>query len=218
MIRRPPRSTLFPYTTLFRSFGYWNAVGLMAALGVPPLLWLGARRSGHAAANALAWPGIALLLVCLMLSYSRGALLALAVGLLFWFAVVPLRLRGAVVLMGALAGAVPVTAWAFAMTGLTTDEVPVEVRGDAGHELGALLLLMAVALLAAGLMAGFLASESPPSRGAKRWAGRVLLGLLAVVPVVAVIALATAPGGIDGQLTKAWEQLTDPSAGTPGNT
>src|SRR5258708_24000218 len=23
MIRRPPRSTLFPYTTLFRSSGYW---------------------------------------------------------------------------------------------------------------------------------------------------------------------------------------------------
>src|SRR5256885_12503746 len=23
MIRRPPRSTLFPYTTLFRSLGYW---------------------------------------------------------------------------------------------------------------------------------------------------------------------------------------------------
>src|SRR5260370_23276935 len=24
MIRRPPRSTLFPYTTLFRSFGDWG--------------------------------------------------------------------------------------------------------------------------------------------------------------------------------------------------
>src|SRR5437899_9947601 len=24
MIRRPPRSTLFPYTTLFRSYGGWN--------------------------------------------------------------------------------------------------------------------------------------------------------------------------------------------------
>src|SRR2546426_2243666 len=24
MIRRPPRSTLFPYTTLFRSIGDWN--------------------------------------------------------------------------------------------------------------------------------------------------------------------------------------------------
>src|SRR5256885_12051570 len=26
MIRRPPRSTLFPYTTLFRSLGAWNSV------------------------------------------------------------------------------------------------------------------------------------------------------------------------------------------------
>src|SRR2546430_8086346 len=30
MIRRPPRSTLFPYTTLFRSIGQAIAVGLAA--------------------------------------------------------------------------------------------------------------------------------------------------------------------------------------------
>ena len=30
-------------------FDYWNSVGLAAALGIPPLLWLAARRSGHAA-------------------------------------------------------------------------------------------------------------------------------------------------------------------------
>src|SRR3712207_7964962 len=28
MIRRPPRSTLFPYTTLFRSAGVWQVVHL----------------------------------------------------------------------------------------------------------------------------------------------------------------------------------------------
>src|SRR3712207_4548215 len=28
MIRRPPRSTLFPYTTLFRSTGLWTALAL----------------------------------------------------------------------------------------------------------------------------------------------------------------------------------------------
>src|SRR5256885_11382331 len=28
MIRRPPRSTLFPYTTLFRSFGLLSVLGL----------------------------------------------------------------------------------------------------------------------------------------------------------------------------------------------
>src|SRR3712207_8312383 len=30
MIRRPPRSTLFPYTTLFRSSGIWKPVRLEA--------------------------------------------------------------------------------------------------------------------------------------------------------------------------------------------
>src|SRR5256885_10285280 len=32
MIRRPPRSTLFPYTTLFRSAAEMVALGLIAAL------------------------------------------------------------------------------------------------------------------------------------------------------------------------------------------
>ena len=184
----------------------------MAAAGIMPLLWLGSRRSGHAAANALAWPGIALLIVCLMLSYSRGGLIAVGVGLAFWFAFVPLRLRGAIVLMGALAGAVPITAWAFSMTGLSADDIPVAVRADAGHELGALLLLMSVVLFLAGLAAGFLAAESPPSPGAKRLAGRVLIGLLAIVPIVALLALHAAPGGIGGQVSKAWRVATDPSA------
>src|SRR2546425_2225113 len=39
MIRRPPRSTLFPYTTLFRSV--LVAVGAAAALGVPLGLAMG---------------------------------------------------------------------------------------------------------------------------------------------------------------------------------
>src|SRR3712207_7682336 len=33
MIRRPPRSTLFPYTTLFRSVRCLALVGLLAAVG-----------------------------------------------------------------------------------------------------------------------------------------------------------------------------------------
>lgn len=206
------------YARLRAPFGYWNSVGLTAALGVIPLLWLGARRSGRPALNSLAWPGIALLEVALMLSYSRGALLALLVGLAFWFAVVPLRLRGAVVLLGATAGAGAVVVWAFSMTGLTTDDLPLAVRADAGHELGALLLLMLVTLLAVGLLAGFLAAERPASSQAKLITGRVLLGLLAAVPVIVLVALAGAPGGIDGQVSKAWDQLTSPDAATPANT
>src|SRR3712207_7889268 len=36
MIRRPPRSTLFPYTTLFRS-GSWGRMGDMSTTKAPPL-------------------------------------------------------------------------------------------------------------------------------------------------------------------------------------
>ena len=206
------------YARLRAPFDYWNSVGLTAAIGVVALLWLGARRSGRPAVSALAWPGIALCEVALMLSYSRGSLLALGVGLVFWFAVVPLRLRGAIVLLGASAGAAAVVGWAFAMTGLTTDELPLEVRADAGHELGALLLLMLVVLSVIGLAAGFLSAERPASPHARKVAGRMLLGLVVLIPVIAAIALAAAPGGIDGQVSKAWDRLTDPGASTPANT
>jgi hypothetical protein len=45
------------FARLREPFGYWNAVGLMAALGVPPLLWIAARRTGSPVVNALAGRG-----------------------------------------------------------------------------------------------------------------------------------------------------------------
>ena len=205
------------YARLREPFAYWNSVGLMAAIGVFPLLWLAARRSGHAAVNALAWPGIGLLLVCMMLSYSRGALAALLIGLALWFLVVPLRLRAAVSLAACVAGAGPVIAWAFSQDGLTTDRAPMAARVDAGHEFGALLVLMASVLLAAGLAVSFAVAQRPPTRRQRRLAGRAALAVLALVPVLGLIALAAAPGGVDGQVSKAWDQLTDPNAKTPSN-
>src|SRR5687768_18209001 len=38
MIRRPPRSTLFPYTTLFRSSAVALSVTLLAASAAPPAI------------------------------------------------------------------------------------------------------------------------------------------------------------------------------------
>src|SRR2546427_6545520 len=52
MIRRPPRSTLFPYTTLFRSdalarIGFVIAVALYVAHGVPPASRVSTRSEEH---------------------------------------------------------------------------------------------------------------------------------------------------------------------------
>jgi cytochrome c-type biogenesis protein CcmH/NrfG len=199
-------------------FEYWNSVGLTAAMAVPPLLWLAARRTGYGVAAALAWPALGLVFVCLMLSYSRGSLIAVAIGLVVWFAAVPLRLRAVAALACSALGAVPIVLWAFAQDGLTVDRAPMSARVDAGHELGALLLLLVAVLALAGLFVGFRTSRRPPDARTRRIAGRGLLGALALVPVAVLIALAASPGGINGQTTEAWHKLTDPQARTPGNT
>src|SRR6201999_296403 len=134
---------------------YWNSVGLMAALGFPPMLWLAARRSGHGAVNALAWPALGVLGITVMLSYSRGSLVALLVGLILWFAIVPLRLRGLVALAAGAVAAGVVVVWTFAQDGLTTGNAPMAARVDAGHEFGSLVLLVACLLLALGLAVQF---------------------------------------------------------------
>jgi O-antigen ligase len=200
------------FARLREPFGYWNAVGLMAALGGPGCLWLGARRHGHAAVNALAYPVLALLLVTLLLAYSRGALLALVAGCAVWFAIVPLRLRGAAVLGVSTIGAVLTVAWAFGQDPLTQDEAPLALRETAGHELGLLLAAMSALLLAVGLAVGFAAGRRAPGARARRRAGATLLVALALVPVVFAIGLALSERGLGGSISDGFEQLFDPDA------
>jgi hypothetical protein len=109
-------------------FDYWNAIGLMGALAVPLSLWLGARRDGHALVSALAYPALALAIVTMVLAYSRGALIAAAIGSLLWFVLVPLRLRSVAVLCVAGVGAALVLWWALNQDGLTADHIPLVVR------------------------------------------------------------------------------------------
>src|SRR5258708_24182694 len=47
MIRRPPRSTLFPYTTLFRSFGTVKEAADMGAAAVGATIYFGSEESGR---------------------------------------------------------------------------------------------------------------------------------------------------------------------------
>ncbi len=205
------------FARLRAPFGYWNSVGLMAALGAPPLLWLGARREGLPALNALAWPALALLFVCLMLSYSRGALLSAVLGIGFWIAVVPLR-RTAVALLGAAAlGAALIVVWAFSQDGLTTDEAPMAARVDAGHELGALLLLMCAILLLAGLGWAFARSRRPQVAG-RPLPGRIVAAVLVVLVLIGAGAAFAAPGSLGDRVSSNWDRLTDPNASTPANT
>ena len=112
------------YPRLYEPYGYWNAIGLTAAMGAIGCLWLGARRAGHALLSALAYPAMGLMLLTLMLAYSRGALVALALGLALWFCIVPLRLRGAAVLISGALAAGAVVAWDFSRHALSIGKGP----------------------------------------------------------------------------------------------
>jgi O-antigen ligase len=203
------------YARLSEPYGYWNATGLTAALGVIGCMWLGARRAGHGLLSALAYPAMGIMWVTLLLAYSRGALAALGLGLLLWFCIVPLRLRGAAVLLtGGLAGAL-VVAWDFSRHALTTDHTALATRIPAGHQLGVLVAAMLVLLTLAGLAIGFLSGRRAPASRTRRRAGALLLSL----PVVAVLAfaglLAASHRGLFGSISHGVSALTNPNASTP---
>src|SRR5438874_10550324 len=60
MIRRPPRSTLFPYTTLFRSCGACDSISSACVPAPPPEAWpprasATTRRADSSIATASVW-------------------------------------------------------------------------------------------------------------------------------------------------------------------
>ncbi len=122
--------------------------------------------------NALAYPAMGVMLVTLLLAYSRGALGALALGMALWFCVVPLRLRGAAVLLSAAAarrrgGRVGL----LEARAHERQRRARRKRPRAGHQLGVLLLAMVLALALVGLRVGFVTGRRAPSRESRRRAG-----------------------------------------------
>jgi hypothetical protein len=192
-------------------FGYWNAIALCAAMGVPGCLWLGARRDGGRRLAALASPALTLLISVLVLSYSRSADLAAVVAGGLWLVFVPLRLRAvAVAAVGAIGGAV-ISVWALAHHSLSSGTVTAH-QDHAGHVLG----IVVVVVLALSAAAGVAITESmdrariSPQTRARIGAG--LLALIGVAVVVAVLAVAASHRGLTGEISYRWHQLTNPQA------
>ena len=203
------------YARLRAPYSYWNAIGLTAAMGAIGCMWLGSRRAGHALLTALAYPAMGLMLVTLMLAYSRGALLALALGLALWFCIVPLRLRGAAVLIAGGIAAAVVVSWDFSTHALSAEDVALNERVTAGRQLGVLLAAMLLVLLLIGIAVGFWTARRAPGARTRRRSGTVLL----TIPVIAVIALLGAltvsHRGLTGSISHSLNSITDTNAKVP---
>ena len=188
--------------------GYWNALGLAAALGLPCCLWLGARRGRARIAAGLAAPAMTVMIAVLVLSYSRSADLAAVVAAGLWLVFVPWRLRAIAMVAVSLVGAGAISAWALTHHALTHDKVAMAAQDQSGHTFGIVLVIVLVLVTAAGVVVARAMDRMTVSPSTRRHWGTGLLSLVALIPVVAVAGLAASSRGLTGEVSHFWHELT----------
>jgi tetratricopeptide (TPR) repeat protein len=201
-----------PYGRLVGPFNYWNATGVLAAMGLPAALWVGSRRGAGRWSGALSVPAIGILTTVVVLSYSRGAILAAVIACVLWFAAVPLRLRGAAILAAGLAGAAALSTWALTTRALTTDGALLSSRSSAGHTFGVVLLIVLLLQGLAGLVVSTsLARHRLPAQ-TRRKLGTALVCIVALLPVAGIAVLAASSRGLTGEISHIWNTATSSSS------
>jgi O-Antigen ligase len=203
-------ANLYATSRLRYPFDYSDGVGEFAALGLPLLLFAatGARSLWARALGAAAIPVVVL---CLALTVSRGGILAAAVGLILFFALVPDRLPRLLTALVAAVGSVVEMAALLGRAGLR-DTLGVAPAGERHSMLAiALVVAVAVGLIQVGLT---LAARRWPRPRWLRFSRRGALGVgyLLISGVVIAIAILVATGTA-GHLWTQFKQPNPPKAG-----
>jgi O-Antigen ligase len=196
-------------------FQYWNAVGTTAALAIPGLLWLGARRTGSVLGRSLAYPAAGACILAILLTQSRGALAAAALGAIAWFAVVPVRLRSLPVLLGGAVGGGAVAAWALSKDAFSKSLQPLSAKESVAGEFGLLVLLMGLALLFVGLAVNLGVGRVAAPMRLRRRLGVAALVVACAVPLVAFTSVAFSDRGIGGTIDDRLDELTSETETAP---
>jgi len=167
---------------------YWNATGALAAVGAVLCARMAGDRERSPVLRAAAAAGAVPLLLGLFLTFSRGAIAALAGGLLVLVVLAPAReqLRAGVTVLAA--GVPPVVAAA-----LSPAVRALEGSGRAGQGLGVLAVLVAAMAGAAWLTSRAARAEQRAAArtgtlALPRWAGAAALGATVALVLVPVLA------------------------------
>ncbi|HTU96607.1 MAG TPA: O-antigen ligase family protein [Solirubrobacteraceae bacterium] len=207
------------YGRLLAPFGYWNAIGVAAALGLAPALWAATRPVSATVLRGLTVPAMTLMIAVIALSYSRSAALVGVVAVAAWVGFVPLRLRSALMLGLAGVCAIPIVVVALNDHNLTTDHVSMAAQDAAGHAFGPALLGITLVAALLGVAASMSMARVTVPEPTRRRIGTALLCVAALVPVAAVVAVAASSRGLFGQISHAWHSLVSTNSvvyDTPG--
>jgi cytochrome c-type biogenesis protein CcmH/NrfG len=190
--------------------GYWNALGLLFAMALPLALWLAARRSHPHWLRACGVVYVYALVVGLLLTYSRGGVLAAGVAVVLWLVLGSPRVESAAaILLGGGAG-LGVAVWAFSRPGLAEDGQSHAVRVHDGVWFAVVFVLAAVAVGALAYLGSLAEERRPLSDARRRLMGRVALGVLVAGVAVGLVAL-TVEAKPQGWFREFTSQPTDAS-------
>jgi hypothetical protein len=159
--------------------GYWNALALVMVFGLPIALWAASSRRHPRLVGAGSVVLLYALVIAVVLTYSRGGVLAALVALAGWFALTRERFES---LAAFVSGGVPaaiVCGIALLLPGIAQDGQPHSVRVNDGAWFALAFVLGAGAAFAA---AYFLHYRPGPERE------RLLLRAAAVVAIASVLA------------------------------
>ena len=169
--------------------GYWNALGLLFAMALPLALWLAARREHPHWLRSAGVVYLYALIVGLLMTYSRGGVLAAGVSAALWIALGSPRIESAAALLLGGGAGLGVAVWAFTRPGLSSDNQPDSVRVHDGAWFAVVFVLGAIAVAALAYL-GSLSEERRPLTDARRRAvERLALAVLVAVVAVGVVAL-----------------------------
>jgi tetratricopeptide (TPR) repeat protein len=129
--------------------GYWNALALVVAFGLPPALWAATRSAHSRVVRAGGVVVLYALLVALVLTYSRGGILAALVAIGIWLALSRERFESLAALVVAAVPAVGVLAVGLSLPGIAKDGQSHSVRVHDGSWFALAFVLGAAVAFAA---------------------------------------------------------------------
>jgi hypothetical protein len=190
--------------------GYWNALGLLFAMALPLALWLAARREHRHWLRAAGVVYVYALVVGLLLTYSRGGVLAAGAAVVLWLVLGSPRVESAAALLLGGGAGLGVAVWAFSRPGLSSDGQSHSVRVHDGTWFAAVFVLAAVAVAALAYLGSLAEEQRPLTDARRRLVGRVALGVLVVGVTVGLVAL-VAESKPEGWFSEFSSQPTDPT-------
>ena len=169
--------------------GYWNALGLLFAMALPLALWLAARREHRHWLRSAGAVYVYALVVGLLMTYSRGGVLAAGAAAALWIALGSPRIESAAALLLGGGAGLGVAAWAFTRPGLSSDNQPDAVRVHDGAWFAVVFVLAAIAVAALAYLGSLAEERRPLTDSRRRLVERLALGVLLAVVTVGVVVI-----------------------------